>query len=207
MISPTPARRLVLSQALGGRRRAGRLLPLPDPRVLGAFAILLDVPQHADVGSNMAYIGLMAAAGTPLIIAGGLDLSVAAVAGLAGVMVALLYAAGLDLARGPASPCSSAASIGWINGLVLHAAGAQPAHRHPRNDEHGVGRGQGADRRPHPAAADDTASTGSAPAGCSTIPVPLVLMVVTFFAIWVVSAGPDSVATCSPRAAMPRQAG
>ena len=35
-----------------------------------------------NIGINMSYIGLMAAAGTPLIIAGGLDLSVAAVAGL-----------------------------------------------------------------------------------------------------------------------------
>ena len=34
------------------------------------------------IGSNVAFIGLMAAAGTPLIIAGGLDLSVAAVAAM-----------------------------------------------------------------------------------------------------------------------------
>src|SRR6266436_4116056 len=40
------------------------------------------------IGSNVAFIGLMAAAGTPLIIAGGLDLSVAAVAGLVGVVIA-----------------------------------------------------------------------------------------------------------------------
>ena len=43
------------------------------------------------IGSNVAFIGLMAAAGTPLIIAGGLDLSVAAIAGLVGVMIAVLY--------------------------------------------------------------------------------------------------------------------
>ena len=35
-----------------------------------------------NIGANMAFIGLMCAAQTPLIIAGGLDLSVAAVAGL-----------------------------------------------------------------------------------------------------------------------------
>ena len=39
---------------------------------------------------DMAFIGLMCALQTPLIIAGGLDLSVAAVAGLSGVVVALL---------------------------------------------------------------------------------------------------------------------
>ena len=42
------------------------------------------------IGSNIAFIGLMAAAGTPLIIAGGLDLSVAAIAGLVGVLIAVL---------------------------------------------------------------------------------------------------------------------
>ena len=40
-----------------------------------------------NIGINMSYIGIMAAAGTPLIIAGGLDLSVAAVAGLTGVLI------------------------------------------------------------------------------------------------------------------------
>ena len=34
-----------------------------------------------NIGINKSYIGLMAASGTPLIIAGGLDLSVAALAG------------------------------------------------------------------------------------------------------------------------------
>ena len=42
-----------------------------------------------NIGINMSYIGLMAAAGTPLIIAGGLDLSVAAVAGLTGVLITI----------------------------------------------------------------------------------------------------------------------
>ena len=44
-----------------------------------------------NIGINMSYIGLMAAAGTPLIIAGGLDLSVAAVAGLTGVLITYFY--------------------------------------------------------------------------------------------------------------------
>lgn len=44
-----------------------------------------------NIGINMSYIGLMAAAGTPLIIAGGLDLSVAAVAGLTGVLITIFF--------------------------------------------------------------------------------------------------------------------
>jgi ribose transport system permease protein len=70
------------------------------------------------IGSNIAFIGLMAAAGTPLIIAGGLDLSVAAIAGLVGVLIAVLnadlgwniwLAAGLAVLLG--------AAIGAVNGL------------------------------------------------------------------------------------------
>ena len=49
------------------------------------------------IGANMAFIGLMATAGTPLIVAGGLDLSVAAVAGLTGVVIALLHAEGVNI--------------------------------------------------------------------------------------------------------------
>ena len=44
-----------------------------------------------NIGINMSYIGLMAAAGTPLIIAGGFDLSVAAVAGLTGVLITIFF--------------------------------------------------------------------------------------------------------------------
>ncbi len=59
--------------------------------VLSPF--FLSVRNMLAIGTNVAFIGLMAAAGTPLIIAGGLDLSVAAVAGLVGVVIALLNAA------------------------------------------------------------------------------------------------------------------
>jgi ribose transport system permease protein len=57
----------------------------------------LTIKNLLSIGSNMAFIGLMAAAGTPLIIAGGLDLSVAAVAGVSGVIVAMCYAAGIGI--------------------------------------------------------------------------------------------------------------
>ena len=44
-----------------------------------------------NIGINMSYIGIMAAAGTPLIIAGGLDLSFAAIAGLTGVLITYAF--------------------------------------------------------------------------------------------------------------------
>jgi ribose transport system permease protein len=70
------------------------------------------------IGSNIAFIGLMAAAGTPLIIAGGLDLSVAAIAGLVGVFIAMLNAdigVNIWLAAGLAVLLGGA--IGAVNGL------------------------------------------------------------------------------------------
>ncbi len=69
------------------------------------------------IGSNVAFIGLMAAAGTPLIIAGGLDLSVAAVAGLIGVVIALLHAAGWNVWLAVAVAMGLGALVGAVNGL------------------------------------------------------------------------------------------
>ncbi|MDB5561972.1 MAG: transporter permease [Hyphomicrobiales bacterium] len=69
--------------------------------IIAIFTVLspffLTFQNLLSVGSNMSFIGLMAAAGTPLIIAGGLDLSVAAVAGLSGVVVAMGVSVGIDI--------------------------------------------------------------------------------------------------------------
>ena len=70
------------------------------------------------IGSNVAFIGLMAAAGTPLIIAGGLDLSVAAVAGLTGVLIALLHAAGAPVWLAVLAALLVGAGVGLINGAL-----------------------------------------------------------------------------------------
>ena len=104
------------------------------------------------IGSNIAFIGLMAAAGTPLIIAGGLDLSVAAIAGLVGVLIAVLNGAGLNIWLAAVL----AVLLGGVDRRgqrpVLHPAPAQPADRHPRHDEHRLGRRADPHRRPHQAA-------------------------------------------------------
>lgn len=70
------------------------------------------------IGSNMSVIGLMAIAGTPLIIAGGLDLSVAAIAGLSGVVVSLFYGAGINVWAACAMAVAIAAALGGINGFL-----------------------------------------------------------------------------------------
>jgi ribose transport system permease protein len=83
--------------------------------VLSPF--FLSVRNMLAIGANVAFIGLMAAAGTPLIIAGGLDLSVAAIAGLVGVVIALLNAAGLHVWLAVIIAVLLSALVGVINGL------------------------------------------------------------------------------------------
>jgi ribose transport system permease protein len=86
--------------------------------ILVMFTILspyfMSLPNLLSVGTNASFIGLMAAAGTPLIIAGGLDLSVAAIAGLAGVIVSLCYANGINIWVG----CGLAVVVGGIVGAA-----------------------------------------------------------------------------------------
>ncbi len=86
------------------------------------FSILspyfLSIRNMLSIGANVAFMGLMAATGTPLIIAGGLDLSVAAVAGLSGVVISLLYASGFDIWAAVPVALLVAAAIGAGNGLL-----------------------------------------------------------------------------------------
>ncbi len=89
--------------------------------LLVVFSVLspffLTFRNMMSIGSNIAFIGLMAAAGTPLIIAGGLDLSVAAIAGLVGVVVSLCYADRASISGWPArSRWLLGGAIGAVNG-------------------------------------------------------------------------------------------
>ena len=113
------------------QRRLGPLLGQPWAGVavlllfyvalLAAFSILspffLSVRNMLAIGTNVAFIGLMAAAGTPLIIASGLDLSVAATAGLVGVVIALLNAAGVNVWLAVIVALLLGALVGVVNGL------------------------------------------------------------------------------------------
>lgn len=78
----------------------------------------LSLRNMLSIGGNVAFMGLMAATGTPLIIAGGLDLSVAAVAGLSGVVIALISAAGVAIWLAVLGAAILAAAIGLGNGLL-----------------------------------------------------------------------------------------
>lgn len=91
--------------------------------VVATFSILspyfLQGPNLMTIGSNMSVIGLMAIAGTPLIIAGGLDLSVAAIAGLCGVVVSMLFGVGMDIWLACLIAVAMAAVLGMINGILV----------------------------------------------------------------------------------------
>lgn len=87
------------------------------------FALLspsfLGVNNLLNIGTNMAYIGIMAGAQTLLIIAGGLDLSVAAIAGLSGVIVSILYAGGTNVWLAALIALLIGAGIGAVNGFFV----------------------------------------------------------------------------------------
>jgi len=90
--------------------------------LIAAFSVLspffFDIRNMLSIGSNVAFMGLMAATGTPLIIAGGLDLSVAAIAGLTGVLISLLYAGGINIWVASALAIVVAGAIGGVNGIL-----------------------------------------------------------------------------------------
>ena len=98
--------------------------------VAGLFSVLspwfLSFDNMVSIGANMAFIGLMCALQTPLIIAGGLDLSVAAVAGLAGVVVALLHASGVGIVAACLIALALGGGIGLLNGLLAVRLGLNP---------------------------------------------------------------------------------
>lgn len=118
----TPRRSRGFARGALGRSWSGVVvLLLFYVALLVAFSLLspwfLSFNNMMSIGSNVAFIGLMAATGTPLIIAGGLDLSVAAVAGLTGVVLALLHGAGLDIWVAAVAAVLCGAAIGLVNGI------------------------------------------------------------------------------------------
>lgn len=91
--------------------------------ILVAFSLLspyfLAWRNFLNIGNNMAYIGLMAAAQTLLIIAGGLDMSVASVAGISGVVLAILIKSGLNIWLAALVSLVLGAFIGYLNSISV----------------------------------------------------------------------------------------
>jgi ribose transport system permease protein len=150
--------------------------------VLSPF--FLTLRNMLDIGSNMAFIGLMAAVGTPLIIAGGLDLSVAAVAGLSGVIVALLHAAGLEIWLAVLVAFVLGAAIGGVNGYISTYIGINPfiVTLATMSMVSGIAKVLTSGRT-RPLIEDSFNWIGSGRL-YGWIPVPLILMLIVFALVW-----------------------
>lgn len=181
------------------RLRAWLGRPWAGHAVLGVFFALLlalfsalspwfwSFENMVSMGANMAFIGIMAAVGTPLIVAGGLDLSVAAVAGLSGVIVTLMHEGGMGAWAGVAAALVFGMSAGAGNGLLATGLRLNPLIVTLGTMSIITGISlvltNGLTR---PLSADNFNWVGnSRPLG---IPFPLILMLALFFVLWLVEA-------------------
>jgi ribose transport system permease protein len=91
--------------------------------MLIVFSILspyfFSAQNFLSISTNMAYIGLMAGTQTLLIIAGGLDMSVASVAGISGVVLTLLLKMGLNIWLAGGVSLLLGALIGYLNSISV----------------------------------------------------------------------------------------
>jgi ribose transport system permease protein len=156
--------------------------------LLAVFAVLspffLTVRNMLQIGLNVAYIGLMAAAGTPLIIAGGLDLSVAAIAGLTGVMISLLVGLGVPVWIAVLLAMILAAAVGVVNGLFTTRLRLNPliTTLGMMSIVSGIALVlTGGLTRPLSIPSFNWIGTER----LGGIPIPLIIMVITFFALWI----------------------
>ncbi len=103
-------------------RRYGVLVAL---WVLAVVIFAIRTPEflHArnmlDMTRHFTEIGVMALAMTVLMIAGGIDLSVASVLAMAGIVVGWLYRAGVPLPLGVIAALLSGAFMGAVNGFCV----------------------------------------------------------------------------------------
>jgi ribose transport system permease protein len=91
--------------------------------MLIVFSILspffFSTQNFLSISTNMAYIGLMAGTQTLLIIAGGLDMSVASVAGISGVVLTLLVKLGLNIWLAAGISLVLGGLIGYLNSISV----------------------------------------------------------------------------------------
>lgn len=121
-VETTTKQRSAIQQWLYGRSTAFVLL-LVYITMLVIFASIspyfFTVRNLLNTGNNVAYIGLMAATQTLLIIGGCLDLSVAAIAGFTGVVLSILVKNGVNIWLGVAIVLLVGCIVGFANGLIV----------------------------------------------------------------------------------------
>lgn len=122
LASAPHARRISMRHALYGRSMTFVLMMVYLAMIL-LFSILspyfLSTSNLLNTGNNVAYIGIMAATQTLLIIGGGLDLSVAAIAGFSGVLLAIMVKNGINIWLATLAVLVIGSVIGLVNGLVV----------------------------------------------------------------------------------------
>ena len=101
-----------------------------------ASPFFLSFSNISSIGTNMAFIGLMAAAGTPLIIAGGTG---PLRGGRRGDVrhhrgAALRGSGSTSGSSCVVGPSRSARCSGAVNGVIVTKGRIEPLHRHPRHD-------------------------------------------------------------------------
>jgi|YNPMSStandDraft_2_1061718.scaffolds.fasta_scaffold23245_2 ribose transport system permease protein len=79
--------------------------------------------NFSNIASNMAYIGIMAAVQTPLLIGGVMDLSMGASAQLAGVLVGILYMGGWNIWFATLFALGIGLGVGFLNALSVTRIG------------------------------------------------------------------------------------
>ncbi len=140
-----------------------------------------------NIGTNNAVIGLMAGAQTLLIIAGGLDMSVAAVAGMSGVVLGLLTKTGMNIWLAGVVSMLLGAIIGFLNALSVTRIKINPliATLGMLNVVEGIALVMTGGLT---ASISDPAFAFLGSGRVLGIPMPLILMVIGFFALhWVLS--------------------
>lgn len=119
------------------RLRPARLFFRPEikPLLLAAASVLVlcqnwsvftDADNLASLQSAIAPAAIVAVGLTILLIAGSFDLSIGAIAGLAGVVLALTLSGGAPLAVAVTAALAAGAAVGVLNGVLVTIIGINP---------------------------------------------------------------------------------
>lgn len=92
--------------------------------VIGAFVStvapnFLTANNIANISQNFCFIAIIAIGMTPVIMTGGIDISVGSTLGLTGVTLGLLLSAGLPFGLGILGVLLTGAAVGLVNGVII----------------------------------------------------------------------------------------
>ena len=91
-----------------------------------ASPFFLTVNNFLNIGTNIAYIGIMAVVMTMVIVSGGFDLSIGAVVALSAVTIAKIHDLDVDIWIAVAAAFALGPIVGLANGLIVTKVGINP---------------------------------------------------------------------------------